>query len=341
MPFRSRNSNPPAPAVTHRVKADLQQVVVTPEYAAQKVQRADKDGEDGLASDSFAVAKQIVLDDGGFWRDLVTCLRVAMPLVKLLRMLDSNKPVIGKVYHRMFLLGEKLRKMKSATPWIAEAESIHSRRWEYLHSDFHAAAYALDPEFIGVADDLDDATQQGLLNVLEKLSLRDAILSSSDPESAAKTLTVESHEVVQRITQAEREFSTYSTKSGPFGRVSVQINAREMDPAAWWSMYGKHLPLLSKFATIVLAQVGSASACERNWSVFGRIRAGRPRLGHVKCDKLVYSHEALALHRKLLDAGHQIDVESWEAASDSDSNASSENDLTVELGEDSLLQLMV
>lgn len=303
------------------------------EYAAQKVQqRADHEGEDGLSTDSFAIAKSILLDDDGFWKDLVVCLRVAMPLIKLLRLLDSNKPVIGKVYDRMFQQGEKLKRMKSTgAPWIGDVEKIYAERWEYLHSDFHAAAYALDPEFLEYTNDLDEATQEGLLRVLEKLSLRDAIFCRLTIQSMLQRSL---QWRVKRWCSVSPKLSVNSQhtppKSGPFSRNSVQINAKAMDPASWWAMYGKHLPLLSRYATMVLAQVASASACERNWSVYGRIS-----------DKLVYAHEALALHNKLLDAHHQPVIEPWDAASESDSNASTDDDLMLDLPDQELSHLFV
>lgn len=327
-----------------RCKADLQEVVVTAEFAKQKVSNADQQpgqgSDEALAANSFSIVKSIVLDDDGFWADLVTTLRIAIPVVKLLRMLDSNKPVLGKVYHRMFLIGEKLSAMQKTCAWVAEAAKRHADRWEYIHSDMHAAAYALDPEFIEAADELDEPTQNGLLRVLEKLSLRDAILSSADPEQAWKTMSTSDSEVVVRIAQVERELALYQSRAGPFSRPSAILNAQKMDPASWWATYGRHLPLLCQYATTILSQVGSSSSAERNWSIFGRIRENRPRLGHVKCDKLVYCHESLALHRKLHDAGYRPDVERWEGiGSDSDSDASSNNDLEVDLGEEELLRL--
>lgn len=242
----------------------------------------------------------------------------------------------------MFLLGEKLSAMKRRLAWVAEACEIHAARWEYIHSDMHAAAYALDPEFLETAGQLDEATQGGLMRVLEKLSLRDAILSSDDPEQAWKTMRPSDPEVVERVAQVERELALYQTRAGPFSRPSVILNAQKMDPASWWATYGRHLPLLCEFATTILNQIGSSSAAERNWSIFGRIREKRPRLGHVKCDKLVYCHETLALQQKLQDAGYSAEVQSWEGAgSDSDSNASSDNDLDVDLGEEELQRLTV
>ena len=57
--------------------------------------------------------------------------------------MDSNKPVMGKVYDRMFLIGQRLKKMESKVPWAKAMGEKHTARWEYLHSPFHAAGYAL------------------------------------------------------------------------------------------------------------------------------------------------------------------------------------------------------
>ena len=65
-------------------------------------------------------------------------------------------------------------------------------------------------------------------------------------------------------------------------------------------MYGKHVPRLAAVARCVLAQPVSASAAERNWSVYGIIRGERrTHMRHEIGDKLVYCHEAIAMHNKL------------------------------------------
>ena len=43
-------------------------------------------------------------------------------------------------------------------------------------------------------------------------------------------------------------------------------------------------------------------------------------------DKLVYCHEALALHAKLQDTAYRPEAEPWDEDSDSDSDASGEED---------------
>lgn len=139
-----------------RCKADLQEICVSSRYAAQgQSVRREKDrvdDEEGLSPHSFQEAKMILLDEN-FWRSIVAILRVSLPLVKILRMLDGNKPVLGKVYDRMFMYGETLKKMKGV-PWLSQVIRIHESRWEYLHSDFHSAAYALDPEFFQLKGNL-------------------------------------------------------------------------------------------------------------------------------------------------------------------------------------------
>ena len=82
----------------------------------------------------------------------------------------------------------------------------------------------------------------------------------------------------------------------------------------------------------MLDQVVSASAAERNWSLYDKIKTqDRNRLGHAKGDKLVYCHEALHLRKKLqkagYSAGYKAKVETLEKSdSDSDSDDQSDDD---------------
>jgi hypothetical protein len=307
------------------VKADLQQVVVSQEYNAQKFTsrgRREDELEDGEELDASigARVKAIILDDSGFWNPLTTILYVAMPLIKLLRAMDGNKPMMGKVYDRMFTIGNRIEELKDkGVSWAPAMTTKHAARWEYLHSPFHAAGYALDPEYMSTVGDLDAATQNGLLTVLERMALRDAMMSAANPEAAVTSLTPESPVVVEMVAQAEREFAVYQRREGIFSRASVLANAKTMEPAAWWSIYGRHLPLLSAWAPRILAQPVAASAAERNWSIYGQIRtAQRSRMKHSTADKLVYAHEALHLEQKMQDAGWSADVERWESDTDSE-----------------------
>ena len=107
----------------------------------------------------------------------------------------------------------------------------------------------------------------------------------------------------------------YQEREGIFTKPYVIANAKTMAPASWWSMYGKHLPILSSIASRVLAQPVCASAAERNWSIYGAIKtSARSTMGHAVADKRVYVHEALHLRGKLQTAGYKQAVEKWEAS---------------------------
>lgn len=82
----------------------------------------------------------------------------------------------------------------------------------------------------------------------------------------------------------------------------------------------------------ILAQPAAASAAERSWSIYGLIKSDRrTRLRHAVADKLVYCHEALALHAKLQDAAYRPTPEPWDDDSDDDSDASDEEDENEEI----------
>ena len=152
-----------------RVKEDLQGIVVTAEYARQKFStrgRREEDLQDGevLDRDIGSKVRAILLDEEAFWKPLTVILHVAMPLIKLLRGLDGKQPMMGKVYMRMFQIGERIAALQEkGVPWAASMKRIHEDRWEFIHPPFHAAGYALDPEFIECVGDLDGPTQDGVL----------------------------------------------------------------------------------------------------------------------------------------------------------------------------------
>ena len=49
------------------------------------------------------------------------------PIVKLLRLADGDKPAMGKVYDRMFMIGQKLE----------ESDNIMNLRWLLVDKNAH------------------------------------------------------------------------------------------------------------------------------------------------------------------------------------------------------------
>ena len=78
------------------------------------------------------------------------------------------------------------------------------------------------------------------------------------------------------------------------------------------------LPELQVVAITVLSQPCSASAAERNWSVYGQIKsAARKRMQHLVADKLVFCHESPHYQNKLQNAAHRHEVAEWDEAGSS------------------------
>lgn len=89
------------------------------------------------------------------------------PVVGLLRLMDGTKPTAGKVYWRFFQLCEGFKNAKldalldGDEGKIAEVRAwLHTAtesRWNMVHTDIHACAYVLDPEFWHHTDHSDEA----------------------------------------------------------------------------------------------------------------------------------------------------------------------------------------
>ncbi len=81
----------------------------------------------------------------------------------------------------------------------------------------------------------------------------------------------------------------YNVKKGSiFSRDKTWTNATKMGPQEWYEMYVRPLyPDLALVGMRVLAQVMSASSCERNWSAHGHIHSEeRNRLAPATTEKL-------------------------------------------------------
>eukprot|EP00966_Prymnesium_polylepis_P171247 3958876-Prymnesium_polylepis.1 len=119
----------------------------------------------------------------------------------------------------------------------------------------HAAGYALDPEFMQMASGMDDATQTGLISIIEKISLlEEKIEAEKESSAAADALTTASDKVQDRIATTMTELAAYQQGDGAFTKPYVIKSAKTMAPAVWWATYGKHVPHLAAVARRVLAQ---------------------------------------------------------------------------------------
>lgn len=315
------------------IKTSLKRAVVSEEYAAKKFDEID---------DGDAVAP-LLLSSGWncFWRRAEHVKLLTTPVVKLLRRFDSNMPMGSKVYKSMFVLLADLEHLKkdnqnAALPqsWLDVAIEVTSQRWEYGHSPFHAAAYALDPEYqkelstSGLDADGLEAVKKGLEIVVKRLALRQE-LRSVQPELNEPGLLQElpelkvqlnSQEVSQRVADFYVDYGSYLDASGPMTELHVQINAKRLRASDFWALHLSHLKHASVIAKAVVAQVCCASHAERNWKAYSRIKTpSRARLHHVKADQRVFLHNVLHQNEKLSDANFKAEVPEWDDVSSDES----------------------
>ncbi|MCL7045524.1 hypothetical protein MKW94_010140 [Papaver nudicaule] len=179
-----------------------------------------------------------------FWDDIVFVVDVLGPLVKVVRLVDTErKPTMGYIY-------EKMRQAR---------EQVVDRRWkQQLNHPLHEAAYYLNPKFLYSIppEEIDSHPKYAAL----KKGLYKAM----------KTLIPTEEERYQ----AKLELRSYSDCIGELG-CSTTIKGRDnLQPHDWWLLNGGiDVPNLQKFAIRVLSQTCGASPCERNWSSFNHIHS--------------------------------------------------------------------
>nr|GEY85322.1 hypothetical protein [Tanacetum cinerariifolium] len=92
--------------------------------------------------------ESIVLDTSGFWGSVSTCLLAAIPLIKVLQMVDSDSsPVMGFIYHAMKKAKEDIKSnCKSVQSRYEPIINIIDARWDnQLNRPLHVAGYFLNP----------------------------------------------------------------------------------------------------------------------------------------------------------------------------------------------------
>ncbi|CAM8978732.1 unnamed protein product [Rhodiola kirilowii] len=223
---------------------------------------------------------KIVLMDS-FWKNIHFALKLASPLVMVLKMVDSDKPSMGYIYSAMDRAKEAILKgFNNEKKKCKKALEIIDRRWEcQLHRPLHAAGYFLNPAIFFI-----------------------------DPQGvyANKSIMTGFYECVERLlrTQTDQdevleEMSKYIGSEGLFSRACAKRGIDSKSPAEWWKAYGSETPKLQKFAISILSLTCTSSRCERNWSVFQQLHTKRRnRLSQERLNDLVFVKYNMALIRR-------------------------------------------
>eukprot|EP00253_Pinus_taeda_P032338 PITA_32338 len=205
-------------------------------------------------------------------------MKLAEPLVKVLRLVDGERLAMGFIYEAMDQAKEQIKRAyKDKVAKYGPIWAIIDERWNnQLHRPIHATGYFLNPRYHY------KAKETGAL----RREVRDGLIDCIDHMIPLDSDQLEIH----------RQVTTFTNASGTFGKNLAKI-AREADePAQWWEAFGSHCFELQKFSIRILSQTCSATGCERNWFVFERIHTNkRNRLDKKRLNDLVYVQYNLRL----------------------------------------------
>lgn len=246
------------------------------EYVSKLPLRANKKDQDQTGPRDKAQEIVDIIEDNKLAKDMEKLVQCLLPVVRVLRMCDGNQPAIGFVYPAMYELKSFMERTdddRASLPFRVSMASMVLERWNWMHNIMHAAAYALNPRYWHVIDDIckEKEVMQGLKKVIAKLT--------PDANTAAKALS---------------EFSLlYKGRRGSFA-CPLAVAGANLDtspPHEWWEIYGESADILQPLAIKVTAQVAAASCCEGNWSNVDHI-LGKRRLRMLpeRTEKLVYCY---------------------------------------------------
>ncbi|KAH7672113.1 Ribonuclease H-like protein [Dioscorea alata] len=113
--------------------------------------------------------------DSSFWKECVVIVKVAKPLVRVLRIVDGDdRPAMGFIYEAINKAKEEMskrfqRRKKRVKPYLKIVDS----RWDrQLHKNLHAVVYWLNPRFHYNNQEMENHkhTISRLLDVIERYS---------------------------------------------------------------------------------------------------------------------------------------------------------------------------
>ena len=296
------------PALKRTVLSDSFQT-----WAAKQPHGKSKD--DSLSKREKVESIVTIIEDNELAKNMKDVVNLLVPVVKVLRMCDSNQPCAGFLYQAMSDLSNAFdaeRDDKVSMPFRVALGNIVNERWNFLHNDWLSAAYILNPRYWHIIDEICDIEEvwQGFLNIVTKLA--------NTPQEAATALN---------------EFnSLYRSRAGSFAGPVAEASSK-MDtiaPHAFWQTFGHSAKTLKPMAIRITSKSAASSACETNWSNVDFILSKRrTKLSNERVGKLlsIYSNNRVA--RKLQARTGDEEYYNW-AAPDAEepclSDATSDSD---------------
>lgn len=222
-----------------------------------------------------------LIQNFSFWSSCETIVRITEPLLRVLKLVDSNKrPAMGYIYAAMYQAKEVIkRELVKKTDYMIYW-SIIDWRWDrQLPRPLHAAGFFLNPRFfyslqVEVSNEISSAVLDCIERLVPDLKVQDKI---------------------------QKELGLYKSSAGDFGRKMAIRASHTLFPAEWWSTYGGACPNLTRLAIRILSQTCSARGCDKNHIPFEQIHNQRMNsLEHQRLCNLVFVRYNLRLQQRQL-----------------------------------------
>ncbi|KAJ9561078.1 hypothetical protein OSB04_006238 [Centaurea solstitialis] len=168
--------------------------------------------------------ENIILDKL-FWGSVLSCLKAAIPMVRVLRTVDSDRvPAMGDIYIQIMLAKAEIKSnFKDVQARYQPILDIIEQRWEnQLRKPLHLAGYFLNPrtQYSPSYDCHSGFIKDGLYTCLQRMCGNDSTL--------AKTI--------------DCQFDEFRNARGLFGLEVAKLIRDAKSPVDWWDSYGDETP---------------------------------------------------------------------------------------------------
>ncbi|XP_075675180.1 uncharacterized protein LOC142644454 [Castanea sativa] len=265
-----------------QVKQHLRNMVISEEWMSYR--------EDDVGK--AQTVRDYVLNDL-WWDKVAYILRFTGPIYEMLRVADTDAPILHKVYEIWDSMIENVKKE------IYRQEG----KEEYEESPFYDVVNAILIERY--------YTNQWLEEV------RGRVAPHKDAE-----LSTERNKCLKRLFPDIDDRKNVTMEFGLFSGIRAYDDDNMddrwiLDPMLWWSNYGSRLPMLQTLALKLLGQPCSSSCAERNWSTYGFIHCmRRNRITPKRAEDLVFVHSNLQLLSRRREEYTKGNSKKWDISGD-------------------------
>ncbi|XP_075640296.1 putative transcriptional regulator tpeD [Castanea sativa] len=265
-----------------QVKQHLRSMVISEEWMSYR--------EDDVGK--AQTVRDYVLNDL-WWDKVAYILRFTGPIYEMLRVADTDAPILHKVYEMWDSMIENVKKE------IYKQEG----KEEYEESPFYDVVHAILIERYYTNQWIEEG--------------RGRVAPHKDAE-----LSTERNKCLKRFFPDIDDRKNVTMEFGLFSGIRAYDDDNMddrwvLDPILWWLNYGSRLPMLQTLALKLLGQPCSSSCAERNWSTYGFIHCmRRNRITPKRAEDLVFVHSNLRLLSRRREEYTKGNSKKWDISGD-------------------------